>query len=1616
LTALGTADLTAMLGLITLADPIDIPEGASPRTFDTDYDVGSVFTRAGLQSIYTYGGGNTATEGPYFGTVATIFGLGVWDNPDYANADTVGEYATTDQPNAPNPSQWLRLTGYGFTIPTNDVISGIVVSFNAYVFGYHPNPAQPINVQLLKAGTPVGLAKQITADETVTNFSLGSPTDLWNTTWLYSDINNASFGVQLLPSPVVTSGGMLGINDVQITVTYLVAVGNNTFTYIKTYTQNTGQLFTFALASNGILWAEDVVSDPTVLDSVLTRLYAGSYGQSSTGDDQEYIMFSLPTQAVVADEPTLLYMGYDRPRVASETQTGAGVTGLQFTPHSQVGPGIAPSFSTIPASGAGAPYFEISSYAVVNNLVTVQYAPYRNSAPFPGLQPFPGQLLAIYNVSTPLNDIVVVVNSDSDATPLNATEFTFYYETPNASGASPMGTANSPYNVTFSELDQNWDSNNYHPEGNGFWQSEWQGITQSNTSITNNTPAPNMSTPLPGNVVTVYYGPLSTAHPDPNMDAFQTSAGAIPLYVQVAYSPTYGAPPFGIGSWQVTQTGFSMPTGDSHNWWFFAYDVGTTLYQQLKQSSTVTGAYWITRATLVTNTPMIGVQNGDSFLITHAEDANNGQYNGEWEVLTSNAYTLSIGSTELTGAGGHTLRINFSIEGGDISGDLPTPLASYTATGGSITITVGNPPCQFRDGEGVYIVGTGTALDGFVWTASIGWGIPNNEFNVYDPNVPDGAGDFPSTAYAIPINCIYGATGIEANGGGMYTLPILGQFVTISGSTNNNGAFNISGYITNTDGFGFMEVFFGPGGTFAEAPDTGQITVSGTIFIFDPGQKYVNIENGISFFGPYKGQGVGTGADAEVTVINNVTAPVSEGTRQGTVYFVTESGYTTAPAPPVQFTVPLNTFAVQANEIPVGPPNVTQRVIVITEAGQNGTPGGQFYTLETPTVITDSFTGQIITYSSFVIDDNTTRSAFFTFADSALQAGTAIDVQGNDLFNLVELGAAAWCVPYASRMFYGLQLNKVQNLVNMSFNGGTISTSAPLLPAGWINFTDGGAYPNDATLETDSTIDTIMPFETALYIKNSTGSTITTSSYFYQSAYQDVFNVNIIQPNTTYSIRAVLSIPSGDSAAGEAFVVQLVGIQDGVIGTVYGTATFDFTSLTTTRTTYISTLLTTPFTTMVPTDLKLSFHVENLHAGHDLCIYRLEVFPTQEPFITAQVYGSYIDNLEALDGSNTGGIIDTSGENPQPVMGGFVMHDKLWLLKTKSIYTVEDNPSSEPSGWGLFEVSNRVGCCGVHAFDAGEEWFVTACRPGIFGFAGGQPEKIMEEIFQIWEAINWFYGGSIVLRNDIKARKLYCAIPLPTPNQWLPYAPLNMNPTVPNVMLMCNYQGLGSFAELVSTASAGMHTTMFGTLAAVDMKRKWSIWQIPTPAMDFITRQDGLTEVLFICNSTATSKIYQLSDTQYSDDGAPINSLYTTYGFVNSAKATTVPILGMHQKRWTTMQFTAGGEGALQIRLAQNLLADYPATGEGAKYPWIIPGELQTSGLYASASLDGNAQDDYVRPINIHGVRCFIEFQTNAVDSYFDLHKVLLSGKADAWSPINPTGGGNVGVTGTQPS
>jgi hypothetical protein len=574
----------------------------------------------------------------------------------------------------------------------------------------------------------------------------------------------------------------------------------------------------------------------------------------------------------------------------------------------------------------------------------------------------------------------------------------------------------------------------------------------------------------------------------------------------------------------------------------------------------------------------------------------------------------------------------------------------------------------------------------------------------------------------------------------------------------------------------------------------------GTQFTFDPGETFYTGQSSTTNVN----YGTDTGS-GQITIIGSNFTPIGAGTRQIACFFITASGNWTPASPPFTFTVPTDANLLNISGIPIGPPDTVGRGIMITEAGQNGVPGANFYVITVPVTLTVS--GVTNTYTSTIINDNTSTTAAFSFTDAVLLNSQEVDIPGFNLFNLIEIGSCAWSLEYSNRMFYGLQLNKVMNFNNLTFDGGY---TAPNQPAGW------GLRPTGQTLtpQVASEISLVNSPVTgsALYISNTTGSIQPQMGMMFQTAYQDPYNVAIISPNVSYSVRVAASCPSGVRLGN--LVIDLTDISGGSYGTTYGSFTTPFSGMTSLVSVFSGVLLPKGiFTGVVSPNLKLRVWAQNMGISADVLIDRIEVFPTAFPFLKTTVYGSYIGKPESVDASGDGGIIDTSIQNPQPVMGAFVIRDSMYLLKTSSMYVTKDNPNSEPAGWSLDEVSNRAGACGINAFDTGEEWAIMGCRNGLYGFDGGKAELLNLEVMQIWNAINWDAGNSIVVRNDTENRRIYCAIPLPTgtsplgvatgSTQWLPYAEYNPAPTTPNVMLVLNYQGIGSFNELLS--NIGVH-------------------------------------------------------------------------------------------------------------------------------------------------------------------------------------------------------------------
>ena len=168
------------------------------------------------------------TAGPNgSGTQASVSGGGTsaWGTPSAAATEngTGTEYdATADA------SETLKLTNFGFSIPAGATINGITVRVKRKRMSSGANMHDAL-IKLYKAGTLVGSNKADTGTRWPTTFTFatyGSSSDLWGTTWSYSDINNSGFGVGIEGSLDIATSDNGNVDFADISIDYTAGGGS----------------------------------------------------------------------------------------------------------------------------------------------------------------------------------------------------------------------------------------------------------------------------------------------------------------------------------------------------------------------------------------------------------------------------------------------------------------------------------------------------------------------------------------------------------------------------------------------------------------------------------------------------------------------------------------------------------------------------------------------------------------------------------------------------------------------------------------------------------------------------------------------------------------------------------------------------------------------------------------------------------------------------------------------------------------------------------------------------------------------------------------------------------------------------------------------------------------------------------------------------------------------------------------------------------------------------------------------------------------------------------------------------------------------------------------------
>jgi len=660
---------------------------------------------------------------------------------------------------------------------------------------------------------------------------------------------------------------------------------------------------------------------------------------------------------------------------------------------------------------------------------------------------------------------------------------------------------------------------------------------------------------------------------------------------------------------------------------------------------------------------------------------------------------------------------------------------------------------------------------------------------------------------------------------------------------------------------------------------------------------------------------------------------IDAGVHQVCVMFRTRQGYLTKPGPAMSWTASGAKRVVLTN-IPIGPSNVVARILCFTGAG-----GASFYYVGG---------GASLFSGNMILNDNTTTSLAVDFSDAIVLAGTNVD----DLFRLIELAPCAGVIGYSERLLWWGERNKMDNWVNLGFDGGFTGPSLPHYPLGW---TPDPVFAPGATDEESFVV------WGAAYSIVGNGST-PTRGLMTQSAVQDSLGAPLVQANTGYTVRV--------RCARNATLAQgTLHIHLYSAGASINTTGLQLTaSQITTNYVEYSAELTAPLTS-IPSDLVLRIYADGTPTlNGQFYIDSIEIFPTAQPVNTSIVRASRVEDPESYDGIN--GLLSVSENDGQAIRAAFKLRERLYLVKEHSLHVTQDDGTNEPALWSIAEVSRRLGTPSVRGVGIGEDWVVIAHRTGLYIFDGGEPVKISQEIQPTWNQINWQYGHTLWVTVDTKERRIYVGAPMGAA-------------TSPSKILMLDYRDLDSAEDIAGRPP--INITYTGRKTATDKTRKWSPWTIAANCGALLERTAG-TAIMALGGGTpgvggggTTGKIYQLNDSQLSDDGSAIPSYYTTHYFPERPVEQALG-LGAHRKLFTYLTLFVEGAGNLN-------LTTYTDSSSASQ-------------VQQPLALSSPSTKDLELPINVLAERVAFQVSTNQPGAWFRLQKFTPCVRTDPWAPV----------------
>lgn len=176
-----------------------------------------------------------ASEGPLSPVITTAIADGdiVWSTPANIVSSNNSDAAASNLSTVNTDTGTLEATGFGFSIPFDAIIDGIIVEVEKARESVADVTISDLLCQLIKGGTRQGDNNADATDWPTTDAysTYGSSTDLWGLSWTPAAINNANFGVAF--SATRTGSGALTdvfVDHIRVTVHYTAATGGQEVT------------------------------------------------------------------------------------------------------------------------------------------------------------------------------------------------------------------------------------------------------------------------------------------------------------------------------------------------------------------------------------------------------------------------------------------------------------------------------------------------------------------------------------------------------------------------------------------------------------------------------------------------------------------------------------------------------------------------------------------------------------------------------------------------------------------------------------------------------------------------------------------------------------------------------------------------------------------------------------------------------------------------------------------------------------------------------------------------------------------------------------------------------------------------------------------------------------------------------------------------------------------------------------------------------------------------------------------------------------------------------------------------------------------------------------------